>query len=413
MNSFLFFIGLVSGFIIPGYLTSKYFRLPNQLISSFVLSLLILYNCIFWTGLVFPLTFVTVLIPLTLISIIFLILNIRDGNNILNNDDVKFNLSAKTVLISTPFAITLLVIFIRSSMQPFHKCDGDWRWNFLAEKLFYLKSFAFYPPFKAEDFYNYCQPDGLPPLISFSYFWLYSSFGQPEPFLTAFFIAGQFLLTGVFCYLTSKNLFPESKYTPYFALTCLAASPLISRAFIMGQDTGLTALSMTGMIYYITSVKTENDFKNIFMAGLCASAGALSREYGGAFAILGAFILLTRKSGVKSLIVFMMTTVICVAPWYIRNWIITENPLYPHPLGSIFTSNDVFIGIMEYYGKEYLPVNSTSQRYFILKTLILNAPVQIFLGLAICFIFFKRLLGIFTCIIIVFILWIYSINQCC
>ncbi len=68
--------------------------------------------------------------------------------------------------------ISLLgVIFaLRVTLAPECGFDSIFRWDFLAERMLYLRNFKFYPPMTAADFRIYPYADGIPPLVSFAIF---------------------------------------------------------------------------------------------------------------------------------------------------------------------------------------------------------------------------------------------------
>src|SRR5262249_38174001 len=147
-----------------------------------------------------------------------------------------------------------------------------------ARRLLTLGAFNFYPPLTPADFRTYFFVDGIPPLVSFTYWWLYASAGSHMPSLTSILVAAQFACTLAFTYGAASVVF--SRRAGVLAAAGLAASPLYFRSLVLGQETGLTALSIAATIYFTVTARQSKDSRTMILAGLAASVCALSREYG-------------------------------------------------------------------------------------------------------------------------------------
>src|ERR1035437_6596006 len=124
--------------------------------------------------------------------------------------------------------------------------DMLFRWDFLAQRLLALGRFDFYPPLTPADFRTYFFVDGIPPMVSFTHWWLYASAGRYLPPLICVFVAAQFACTLAFTYGAASAVF--SRRAGVLAAAMLAASPLYFRSVVLGQETGLTALGIAATL---------------------------------------------------------------------------------------------------------------------------------------------------------------------
>lgn len=346
----IFASGIVFGFFLPGFAVSMLLKSPARLLSSFIISSLILFYCIFWLGLFhIPIRFAAVMAILLPASIVlfFLIRRQIAAESKTTNFSLKQMRLLKWVQWS-PVFLTGIIMFLRSVMQPLSAWDTTFRWNFLALKLFELGRFDFYPPFKPEDFEIYFYPDGIPPMISFSYYWLYEVFGEANPMITGFYVTLQLGLIYVLSYKTASQLFSRS--AGFFSVAILASSTLFFWSVLMGQETGMTALSLAATVYFLSSAVTgENNFRIMILGGCASALGALSREYGCVFIFCGILVCLWKRQRLRSIMVFVGVALILSMPWYVRNWIVCSNPFYNNPVGRLFAVNSVHAAIMRSY----------------------------------------------------------------
>src|SRR6185312_9668244 len=145
-------------------------------------------------------------------------------------------------------------------------------------KILALRQFSFYPPLTPGDFRTYFYVDGIPPMVSFTNWWLYVSAGAYRPALLAIFVAAQFAGSLAFTYGAAAALF--SRRTGILAAAILAACPLFFRSIVLGQETGLTALAIAAMVYFLVTAQRPDDVRAMISAGLAAALCALAREYG-------------------------------------------------------------------------------------------------------------------------------------
>ena len=163
-------------------------------------------------------------------------------------------------------------------------------------------------------------------MVSFTHWWLYASAGRYLPALICVFVAAQFACTLAFTYGAAAALF--SRRAGILAAALLAACPLFFKSVVLGQETGLTALSIAAMLYFIVTARQPDDVPAMVSAGLAAALCALSREYGWIALVAGVIALLWRRPPLKQVFIFAGVAMAVAAPWYARNWALTGNPFY-------------------------------------------------------------------------------------
>jgi hypothetical protein len=171
-----------------------------------------------------------------------------------------------------------------------------------------------------------------------------------------------------------------SRRTAILAAGILAASPLYFRSVVLGQETGLTALSIAATIYLITSTRSDDAGPGMVLAGLAAALCALSREYGWIAVPVGVVALLWRRHSLKHVFLFIGVALLAGGPWYARTWIATGNPFYPLSFANLAV-NPIYNGILQYYksllGAEYW---SESDWLSAIWLVVASAPIQILAG---------------------------------
>src|SRR5205823_2227550 len=165
------------------------------------------------------------------------------------------------------------VLLVHSAITPLMGGDTLFRWDFLAQKLLSLGRFDFYPPLTPADFRTYFFVDGIPPLVSFTNWWLYASAGRYMPLLICIFVGAQYACTLAFTYGAASEVF--SRRAGVLAAAILAASPMYFRSVVLGQETGLTALSVAATLYFIAAAPQSSGVPAMVAAGLAAALCAL------------------------------------------------------------------------------------------------------------------------------------------
>jgi hypothetical protein len=269
-------------------------------------------------------------------------------------------------------------LLLRCTLWPLTGYDTVWRWDFLARRVLELGRFDFYPPLTPHDFAAYPYPEAIPPLASFAYWWLYAAAGRHVAELTALLVVAQYAAVAWLTYRTGAAVF--TKRAGLLAAVVLATSLLFYRAVAIGQETGLTALSLIALTYFIVSAGEAADYRAMVLAGLSAALGALAREYGWAFLACGLVVLWGRHRRWKEAAVFVSTACLVAGPWYLRTLLLTGNPLYSNRLLGL-PVNPVLAPMMDSF-RERLGVSRWSLADWtdLGRFLLEYAPAQLLLG---------------------------------
>jgi hypothetical protein len=342
----LFPLFLLVGLFLPGFFVAKYLRHPLWWASAFPISLIVLFHAVFWLG-VFH-------VPITLWMVLPGLLAVSAAFGWLGR---RFPLPAEAKPVSQPIprqdlllivssAFVAAILLARSAIAPSIGGDTIFRWDFLAQKLLALGKFDFYPPLTPADFRTYFFVDGIPPLVAFANWWLYASAGSYVPALVSLLVTAQFVCTLAFVYGAATALF--SRRAGILAAAILAACPLFFNSVVLGQETGLTALSIAAAVYFIVTARHSGGNPSMVSAGLAAALCALSREYGWIALIAGIVALLWRRQPLKQVGVFAAVATAAAAPWYVRNWVLAGNPFYSLTFGN-FSVNPIHAAILQHY----------------------------------------------------------------
>ena len=374
----IFPVLLILGLFLPGFFIAKYLRHPLWWASAFTISLLILFHSIFWLGVSgVPIKLWTVMPILVGASALAAWVQRKFGLPAAAEHAAPLTTQDRILLLLS--ALVGAVLLVHSAIAPTMGGDTPFRWDFLAQQLLAFGKFSFYPPLAPADFRTYFFVDGIPPLVSFTHWWLYASAGRYLPSVTSVFVAAQFACTLAFTYGAASAIF--SRRAGILAAAILAASPLYFRSVVIGQETGLTALSIAATLYFVVIARQPDDLAAMVSAGLAAALCALSREYGWIAVIAGAIALLWRRHPLKQVIVFAAVATAAAAPWYIRNWTLTGNPFYSLKFLS-FAVNPVHDSIMRYYSASLGVTHWTGSNWASLLFLLLAfATFQLLAGI--------------------------------
>jgi hypothetical protein len=122
-----------------------------------------------------------------------------------------------------------------------------------------------------------------------------------------------------------------------FACLCAAACPLLTWAVLLGQETGLTTLSLVGLTWSLLNWTRTRAPAWAAAAGLFAALGAAAREYGLVFPLLAGAGLLLARADRRAWIAFAAIAAISVI-WPLRCAWRTGNPFYSLAVGGLPTS---------------------------------------------------------------------------
>lgn len=258
-----------------------------------------------------------------------------------------------------PLLPVLAVVAYRTTTQPLFGVDTVFRWNYLAEEILARGTLGFYPPVTASDYEIYSWPDGIAPVVSSLYFWIYAVAGAARPVATAPVILLQAVLVAAGVYAVAHRMF--SPRAGAFAAALAAGSSLLWWAAAMGQETGLTALALLGLLLYLPTSRETESTGAIVCAALAASLGALAREYALVLPVFGLALALARRLSARACGLFALVALLATAPWYLRNAALTGNPLF-NLGGGWFPVNEVHHWLNASYlaelGWDHLPTEA-------------------------------------------------------
>lgn len=411
MNSIILFSGIMIGFFLPGFLLNRILSRKNDFGAAYIVSSVILFQVIFWTGISgIKISLISVGIILILINLSLFCFCLIKGIEFKTSISLTPPITRIEKLLLLPVFLSVLLIFLKSSILTNPGGDQAFRWYFLASRILETGSFSFYPPLTAEDYNFYFYTDSFPPIISFSYFWLYSLFGKTATFLACIPVTLQYIFILIFGFRLASLHFGSSK-AGVFAILLIGSSTLLFHSIAIAQETGMTALCSLATVYFLAKNKpcTVSD---CLLASFSASLGALSREYGGVFILFGIIVILWLKMPLKNLIFYILFCIILAGPWYIRIFALTGNPFYSNPVGQLFPVNQVHTGIFEGY-REAIGLKSY-MTWKVIPPLAAGLSIAIgisfFTGLISSAMRFKRLGFYLIFTAVMSILWIYSMQ---
>ena len=274
------------------------------------------------------------------------------------------------------------LLLARCALQPLSGFDTSFRWGHLAELVLERGQLDFYPPRRAEDFRLYFYVDGIPPLVSLDYWWLYAHAGQPAPRWTSLLVSAQWLSVASLVWRIGGRLgAPAAGASSALAL---ALCPLFTRAVGIGQETGLLTLGVCSGAHALLTAGTR-DRGSLALAGVGFGLAALAREYGWAY--LAAGLLVAARHGHadrRGLLLVSGAALVVATPWYLRNLALTGNPLYDLPLPGL-PRNRVHEALLQNAASHYGWASAPAERaWTTLRELLVWAPLQLLGLLALC-----------------------------
>lgn len=273
----------------------------------------------------------------------------------------------------------VLVAGWKAVAQPLSGVDVDFRWNHLAEMMVKQGGLNFYPPTSAEDFVVYFWADGIPPLISALYAWVYLVAGDTQRVWTAIPVLLQWV--GLLILVRRLGRHWGGPAAGAWALLLAAATFLLQFAANLGQETACTALGAGLMVWGIARASDRDGGGSGWVAGLGATILALSREYGIAIAAAGLVsqAALSWKQGRRWSDLKGWWLMLIPLWWFLRTWIRSGNPWLSLSMGGLFPVNPIFSewisGYRALYGETLL--TAAGWREIARVTLLTAAPAGI------------------------------------
>ncbi len=407
--------GMAFGFVIPGFLVAKLLGCREDILPTFIVSPVILFHVILVIQTFgVPVTFTSVFAGLAAVSLPLAWLAFRErGRRCAAVSPFEPGIQLKELPWLIPVAVSAAILAVRTYTQPFGYAPGDqlFRWDFLAVKIFETGDFSFYPPVTAEDYRVYMYPDGLPPMVSFVYFWVYESFGSCAPSLILFPLMLQYCLLLLAC-RRMASLLSGGADAGLFGMLVLSSSTLFFCAVASGQESGLLALSLSGIFRFVMECGDGRDPGPPMLAGFAAALGALSREYGPALIFCGLAAAIWKGLSMRQILIYMATSLAFSSAWYVRTWALAGNPLYSHDILGLFHVNPVHVGILKAYAESLsLRTDTAVKLGQIAVSLLCTAPLSVIVGGAAAIIHFRRHGYMLAGCLVIALLCMYSIGY--
>ncbi len=378
---------LLAGLLAPGAALLRALRLPFTLAGSFLLSAtLLIASVVVFAILRLPVTLLTLSAALvTLTTAAWVVASRRVSKKSAQPppaEDTHSFAAFTTLGWWTPlYAAFWLIVLWRLGTQPLTGADVHFRWSWLAEQIVRLGSLDFYPPRTAAGYSAYPWPESLPPGIASLHTWSYLCSGNTRALWTSPGVLLQLLSLHELIWRLAFSWGGEPAARR--AILLAAATPLLTWASLIGQETALTSLSVCGLLFGLLRWHKTHAAAWLAFAALASVAGAFAREYGPAFPLLGLGVLALMRAPRRALLVFAAVSLPLAALWPLRTWVLTGNPLFSLNLAGLFPVNTLFATWSAHFHTEargaLLTLDAWRQ---IARYLILFAPAALFGALA-------------------------------
>jgi hypothetical protein len=334
---------LLVGFVLPGSLFLRALRLPWSLAAAFVSSSVALYVIVLvLTCAHLTISLATLSLALGMISGVCFAVPIRSRPKPGPSSFSCFSGMGRWLPL---YLIFWAVVGWRLSTQPLSGPDVYFRWSYLAEQMLQVGSLDFYPPRTGADFLHYFWTESIPPGVASLYAWAYGCGGNLNPLWTSPVVALQlYSLHEIIWRLANRW---GGEIVARRAVLLAAACPLLTWSVLIGQETGLTALTVTGLIWCLPQFRQEDGRRWAALAGVFAIGVASTREYGPVFAVAALAAAPLLRAPRRSVEVYALVALPLALAWPLRVWFLTGNPFYSLDLGGLAPTNSVFVSWSE------------------------------------------------------------------
>lgn len=402
---------LAAGLLVPGSMILRLLRLPWSLAAAFVISSATLYTTVLlfaWTG--WPISLLTLAVALGLVSLAARSIPMRISTATHESSFACFSKMGGWLPL---YLVFWGIVGYRVAFQPLTGPDVYFRWSYLAEQMLRFGSIDFYPPRSGPDFVRYFWAESIPPGIASLYAWAYGCAGTKQALWTSPVVALQLLSLHEIIWRLASRWGGEA--VARRAVLLAAACPLLTWSFLIGQETGMTALSVAGLVWCLQNLRERNVRGWIVLAGIFAVVASGTREYGPVFAFAAVFTALAMRVPRKHILVLMAVSLPVALAWPLRAWLLTGNPVYSLNVGGFFPTNRIFVEWTEIFHRKVANSFSTSADWIALaRYLTLWALPASFGVFAMIFLLSRRLaearIPAFFCLIVVG-LWYASIAH--
>src|SRR4051812_35674222 len=267
---------LIGGLLLPGAMILRALRLPWSLAAAFATSAAALYVLVLgfaWTGA--TISIATLAIGLGLVTLLARLVPARASITQISSSFAAFTQMGWWLPL---YAVFWAIVLYRLGFQPLNGPDATFRWSWLAEKMLQFGSLDFYPPRSGADFVRYFWAESIPPGVASLYAWAYACGGNTHALWTSPVVALQLLTLHEMIWRLASRWGGE--VVARRAVLLAAGCPLLTWSVIIGQETGLTAVAVTGLVWSLSHLRDGNGNRWAVLAGLFATAAASTREYG-------------------------------------------------------------------------------------------------------------------------------------
>lgn len=329
---------LLAGLLLPGSMILRALRLPWSLAAAFAGSTATLYvTVLVFAGTGTPISLLSLAVALGLVSLAARLVPGRRGATELTSSFACFtNLGWWTPL----YAAFWIIVLYRLATQPLSGPDVYFRWSWLAEQMVQSGTLDFFPPRSGGDFVRYFWAESIPPGIASLYAWAYACAGTKHALWTSPVVALQLLsLHEIIGRIAGRW---GGEMVARRAIVFAAACPLLTWSVLIGQETGLTAVAVGGLVWSLPHLRDDNGGRWAVLAGLFAVVATSAREYGPVFAVAGLFAAVAMRIPGPRVMLLALVALPLAAAWPVRVWLLTGNPFHSLDVGGLFPTNPVF-----------------------------------------------------------------------
>lgn len=329
---------LLAGLLLPGSMLLRALRLPWSLAAAFVTSSAALYVTVLifaWTGA--TISWATLAGALGAVALVGRFIPVRNPAIPQSSSFACFSQIGGWLPL---YLVFWGIVGYRLMAQPLNGPDVYFRWSYLAEQMLRFGSLDFYPPRSGPDFVRYFWAESIPPGIASLYAWAYACGGSKSALWTSPVVALQLLCMHEVIWRLATRWGGE--VAARWAVLLAAACPLLTWSFLIGQETGLTALSVAGLVWCLQHSREEEGTRWSVLAGIFAIAAASTREYGPIFAVAAMAASLTLRLPRRQTAILALVALPFALAWPLRVYLLTGNPVYSLSVGGLFPTNSVF-----------------------------------------------------------------------
>jgi len=336
---------LIAGLVLPGTMVLRALRMPWSLAASFVISCAALYVAVLvmvWTG--SPISLTSLAGALGAVALAGRLVPTRAPADPHASSFACFaGMKGWTPLYLAFWAI----VIYRLCTQPLCGPDVSFRWSYLAEQMLRFQSLDFYPPRSGEDFVRYFWAESIPPGIATIYAWSYACGGSKLALWTSPVVLLQILSTHEIIWRLAARWGGE--VVARRAVILASACPLLTWSFLIGQETGMTALSVAGLVWCLQNAPGRGGQRWSALAGIFGVVAASTREYGPVFAVAATVAAIALRLPKGHVFLLAVVALPLALAWPLRVWVLTGNPFYSLEVGGLFPTNRVFAAWSEIF----------------------------------------------------------------